>query len=252
MSLSVNQMSLSERQALAQCHLGNQIVAVELSGFNGPKIVTLSRDQVSCWQLFLRCFGCGNLATKKVHLSEVAAHLNHYAWAPMSTEDAQKDPAYRIVCQLANKAMLKGSTELFYNVSHAQVQKNVELMQMKEGRILNQLQVVQNVHWNPALQVQHVIKQLANQFPYSDIFMTSETGRLSRNYPVSQAMLKSARIIVQQRFPEPKPVPVLAPVSVRRRPVTPRIQHPPVMHPLHPVPPGMFQHPPVFQYSSIV
>lgn len=138
--------------------MSSEILAVKINCEGGPKLVKLSRDDVTCWQLFLRFFGYGNLTKYEVHLKDVAAYLNLYDWKAASGE------AYNKVAQIANKALLyKRDETLFRNVAHEEVEVIADHTRYRDGEVLSRLAIREMIYWNPSLQVQHVKALLKNR-----------------------------------------------------------------------------------------
>ena len=83
MSLSItnpDHISEQEISSLANVNLNYQLIALDKSAEGGPKLVVLSKDNVSCWVMFLRMFGWGALGNMDVHLKDISAHLNQFNW----------------------------------------------------------------------------------------------------------------------------------------------------------------------------
>ncbi len=198
-----------EVNALADCNLEREIIAIDVEAPGGPKIVTLSRNEVTCWQMFLRLFNCGNLARFQVHLTEVADYLNRYDWS--KAKELQGDTTLKQasgkVCVLANKALLhKYSETLFNNVATDQVQKRVEFTQFQDSALLNRHDAVRTVGWNPYLQAKHVRALLEKTYTNARISLEdSDRQVLSRESNLSLETLKTMSIRVEQHLPPRQP-----------------------------------------------
>lgn len=209
-----NDLHHSEVITLQCCNLRKELLAIDRNGDGGPRIVTLSRDEVTCWQLFLRLFGFGKLANKILHLSEVSAYLSRYDWSEArGLKDSSLRDAYGKVCQLANKALLKGSDTLFHNVSLSTT-KEVQHSLFEGSKQIYTHTATQNLKWNPFLQVKHVIAYLAMHNPHASISMTErDFTPLENNDRLNLETFKSMRVYLKHiqsaphvQAPLPRPV----------------------------------------------
>lgn len=220
-------LAQDEILALTTCNLSRELVAIQLDAVGGPKIVKLSREQVNCWQLFLRMFGSGQLANMKVHLTDVAAHLNRYDWSEAKglSIDSDLDQAYSKACVLANKALLHKQDEtLFNNVAIERVDKKVGFSQWQGSQLINRHNISRTVNWNPFIQVKHIKSLFVTDHSlatgYSNIRIEDENDQaLSNEANVSLTSLKTMRIYVERRLvkPEPEVVVVTAPKQKKKR-----------------------------------
>src|SRR5579885_1515641 len=158
MPYPIKSLSNPEIAALTQCNMTTEILAVKVDAEGGPKLVKLSREDVTCWQLFLRLFNCGKLAKLQVHLRDVASHLNQYDWqdAKILNNQSELYKAYSKVALLANKALSKGDETLYRNVGLVEVRKIVDHTRYRGNEVVSRLAVSEGILWNPALQVKHV------------------------------------------------------------------------------------------------
>lgn len=208
-----NNLAKEEVAALAHFNSNRELIAINLEASDGPKIVKLSRDEVTCWQLFLRLFNCGTLAKMQVHLRDVAAHLNQYDWseAKILSNDSELYQAYRRVSLLANKAVLyKRDETLFNNVGLVNVDKTLEHTRYRGSEIVSRLAVRENIKWNPSLQVKHVkaLMELHHSrlSPTTVRIEDNNHHVMSGQTNVTLDTLHNMRIYLEQREPAPQPI----------------------------------------------
>lgn len=213
MSLPISRISQQELTAIAQCDFNRSIIAIDTKAEGGPKITTLSRDDVTCWQLFLRWFNCGTLADKQVHLNDVTRYFNQCNWATAANLAPNSDGyrAYHKVCILANKALYhKWDETLFINVSPTVVEKRARVTRLGS----NPLEANIAVRHNPALQIQHLRALIERQFRNAKITIEDEHHRaLPRETYISVDALRNLQIHIEE-FPVREYVPVPVPVPV--------------------------------------
>lgn len=213
MSLNVSRLNQQELTTLAQCDFRRSIIAIDTKAEGGPKIITLSRDDVTCWQLFLRWFNCGTLADKQVHLRDVAYYLNQFNWASAAVLDQNSIGynAYLKTCILANKALYhKWDETLFNNVSPTVVEKRARVT--RPGS--NPIEANIAVRHNPALQIQHLRTLIERQFRNARIAIEDAHHRaLPRETYISLDALRNLQIHIEE-LPVREYVPVPVPVPV--------------------------------------
>ncbi len=215
---NTNHISQQEIAAIAHCNLSSEIVAIKMDAEGGPKIITLSKNDVTCWQLFLRFFGWGNLSKTQVHLRDVASHLNQFDWAAGAALNLNSEhhQAYLKTCTLANKALYsKWDETLLNNVATATVEKRIEFAQYRGFHLLNRHDVAQSFKWNPTMQIKHVHALLKKQFQDATIRIEDDHHHLiTANTNVSREILDNARIYIEQRIFDPLPIHVPVPIPV--------------------------------------
>ncbi len=215
MSLSItNHISKQEIAALAHCNLSSELIAIKMNAEGGPKIVTLSKSDVTCWQMFLRFFGWGNLAKTQVHLNDVVSHFNQFNWAAGATLDphSEHNQAYLKTCMLANKALYSRWDEtLLNNVASATIEKKMEFAHYQGFRLLDRHDAVRSFKWNSAMQIKHVRALLTKQFQSATIRIEDQHHHpISSNVNVSREVLDNARIYIEYRSLNPADPTVIA------------------------------------------
>jgi len=221
MSLSIsdtNHLSAPEVKSIANCDFATEVLALQMNAEGGPKFVTISRKQLTCWQFFLKFFRMGNLANMEFGLDKVAAHCNKYKWSDATglSSSSELYQAYVKVCMLANKALYHTRNRALYeNVSPNSVEKKVEFAQYRYGSLLNRHDLLQPIRWNPALKVRDVKMFLAREFPNSLVRVEDE-GRqaLANETNLSLDVLKRINLYVEQRLYVEQPVVVPVPVPL--------------------------------------
>lgn len=204
MSRSINtDLHHSEISTIASCNLDRDLLAIDLIGDGGPKVIKLSRDEVTCWQLILRFFGFGSLANKKIHLAEVASYLNRYDWSAARKLDHSSElyAAYGKVCQLANRALLhKKDDALFDNVSSEKAYKKIQYSVLQGDKVIHQHENMQLMKWNPFLQIKHVKAFLAMNNRGAEIeFSELDFTPLENDFKLSFETFKTMRIFIRHR-----------------------------------------------------
>lgn len=212
MSLSItntNHIKQEEIAAIARCNLNSELIALKMDEAGGAKIVTLSKSEVTCWQMFLRIFGLGDLTHYKVHLSDIVTHLNQFDWkvAASLDHDSEYYQAYLKACTLANKALYsKWDETLINNVSNETLQKSIEFAQYQGSRITNKHSIQQSFRWNPSLQVKHIRAALLKQYRNMTIRIEDENHHvLDADCNISRTQFNNIRIFIEQRLADPKP-----------------------------------------------
>jgi hypothetical protein len=202
---SINDISKQEISTLANCNLENEVIAVTWNVKNSPKIITLSKKDITCWQLFLRFFGWGKLAKTELHLKDVTSYLNKYDWSTgvefEQTSDQYK--AYLKVCMLANKAICSksGMRSFFDNVSTETMEKRITLSKYLRDEKLGENIDVQSIKWNPAMQIKHVAAQLTMQYRKGTIHIKDENHHyIDPNSKISRTLLDNARIYIEKYY----------------------------------------------------
>lgn len=208
MVLSIGNLNKEEIANLARCNLSTQIVAIQLKAEGGPKFVLLSRREVSCWQLFLKCFNLGKFADMEINLKYVAEHLNQFDWSECCDMDPHSETynAYLKVCTLANKALFhKRATTLYLNVSKTSIEKKVNFSQYQGSRFIGRHNALQTIKWNPCIQVKHIKVLLEKTFPYASMGVEDEYHNpLCNSTHLSLEALKEANIYVEQHLFHPQ------------------------------------------------
>lgn len=214
MSLSIDRFSPQEINALATVNLSTEIIAIKMDADGGPKIVKLSKSDVTCWQLFLRFFCLGTLVNMRVHLSQVTSHLNQYDWSENADIDlgSVQYQAYLKTCSLANKALYKCDETLWSNVARFTHNKKMELIQ-RGNSFYQHLDVNKTIKGNPTLQIKHVEAFLHNHYRNSTIRIEDENHHLmGAEIYASNAILEQARVYIEQHISQQ---PVVVPVVVQ-------------------------------------
>ena len=195
-------ISQQELDALTRWNQASEIVVINQAAEGGPKIETLSKDDLNCWQFFLRFFNMGKLAKLKIDLLGVTEHLNQYDWSVGARPDSEYHPAYAKVCMLANKVLNSEWDEtLLNNVCVQQVNKTIEFSQFRGMKLLNKHDMGQTFKWNPSMQVKHVDAFLRKQFERAIIRIEDDNNHpLSLNTNLSQRELMNAKIFIDQRL----------------------------------------------------
>ncbi len=212
MSLQINnKQHLSHLEILtlsnARSNFSREIIVIDNQAPGRPKITTLSRSQISLWQLFLKLFNAGNLARYDLHLNTVSAHLNQYNWgaAVSESENTYLYQAYLTVCTLGNKCLIANKNDsLFKNASTVVVAKKIKFVQYRGEKKIHTLDVNKFIRWNPSLHVKHVKAQI-NGFTSPKIkFENAQNQTLSKDALVSRQGLEEMLITVTERLSEPK------------------------------------------------
>lgn len=214
MSLSItntNHISRQEISAIANCNLDTHLIVFKIDAEVGSKITTLSKREVTCWQLFLRYLGRGNLADVEIRLSSMTTHLNRFNWAAGASLNPNSihHRAYLKTCMLANKSLYSKHDEtLLNNVATTSINKNIEFIQYRGNAVQHRHNVAQSFNWNPCMQIKHIKTLLAKRFPDMQIRMLDFNHQnLRSNTNATRELLYQARITVEQRYEAPEPVP---------------------------------------------
>ena len=204
-----NHISQEEISAIAHCNLNTHLIAIQTNAAGGPKITTIAKSEVSCWQLFLRCFGAGNLVNLQVHLFDVAYHLNRYNWAEGAHLSSDYHLAYLKTCTLANKALYsKGDETLVDNVATITLEKTMEFVQYRGTQVLHRHPVVHSFRLNPNMQVKHIEAIIRKHFRATHVRIENANLKsINSNMNVSRELLNTAKIYIEHRLEEPKPQP---------------------------------------------
>ena len=161
MTLSAENLSAQELTALANYTLATQYIGIRRTGA-AHEIVTISKNDITCWQLFLRFFGLGRLQRTQFHLQNALDHLNKYSsWqtlADLPDQNSEQYKAYLTVCTLANKVLLsKNDDTLFNNVSTGSIDIQFEITHQQIGRLPKQLEIgFEAFKTNPEMKVKHL------------------------------------------------------------------------------------------------
>lgn len=86
------------------------------------QLVTVDKQDVTCWSLFLSVFGIGKLSGITVSLRNICSYLAKFNWQEIKSTDTSKPESseykvFNTVCHIANRRILKRQLELFYAVS---------------------------------------------------------------------------------------------------------------------------------------
>ena len=86
------------------------------------ELVEVSKQDVSCWTLFLSQFGIGKLKHISLSLNEICSYLSQYQWKEIKLNISQNPAnsnydAFHTVCHLANRQMQRYQFQLFKAVS---------------------------------------------------------------------------------------------------------------------------------------
>jgi hypothetical protein len=212
MSLSItNPDHITEQEitALANVNLNYQLIALDKGAEGGPKLIVLSKDNVSCWVMFLRLFGWGTLGNMDVHLKDISAHLNQFNWQEGASQPASSNyyQAYLKTCMIANKAAFyKGDKALLTNVSTASLEKSLDFTQFQDGRVLFHHDVQFSLPWNPAMQYKHIQGLVQRQFPNCRVDIRDQHQQtVSLNTNVSPENYANAKIYIYHHLETPRP-----------------------------------------------
>jgi hypothetical protein len=171
--LTIKDLTSAEINSLATCNHLSEIIAVQMNGEGKPRIITIARSEVSCWQLFLKFFHCGKFAKTEIHLNKVVDYLSRYDWknAACAKPNSEMLRAYLKVCALANLALFfKGNDTLLPNVALHQIDVSIT----KHGRHFTS----HTVKWNPLLHYGHIIHWVSNRYRH----FTKVTIEKERSY----------------------------------------------------------------------
>ncbi|MBS0649611.1 MAG: hypothetical protein JSR93_00470 [Verrucomicrobia bacterium] len=212
MSLSItnpDHISEQEISSLANVNLNYQLIALDKSAEGGPKLVVLSKDNVSCWVMFLRMFGWGALGNMDVHLKDISAYLNQFNWQEGANKPGNSNyyQAYLKTCMIANKAALyKGDNALLTNVSTASLEKSLDFTQFQDGKVLFHHDVQYSLQWNPAMQYKHIQGLIQRQFPRCRVDIRDQHQHvISPNTNVSPENYANAKIYIYHHLETPQP-----------------------------------------------
>lgn len=201
MSLSItntNHISQQEIAAIANCNMDTHLIVYKRSAETGSRITTLSKKEVTCWQLFLGYVGLGKLADVRIGLDLMTSYLNRFNWSVGASMPPQSihHQAYLKACMLANKALYSKQNEtLLNNVSSQQMHKNIEFVEYTSNGVQHRYNRELSFKWNPCLQVKHIKALLAIRFPNMQIRTLNEyQQRLNVNSTATPALLYQARI----------------------------------------------------------
>ena len=110
------------------------------------ELVELSKQDVSCWSLFLSLFGIGKLKHISLCLNKICSYLSQYQWKEIKLNISQNPAnsnydAFYTVCHLANRHMQRHQFQLFKAVSDSiQSDFNHYWNHAMQGRYLLSLQ----------------------------------------------------------------------------------------------------------------
>lgn len=202
-------MTKAEVNALANCNPQSHIIGVLAHGTKKSEIIMISRDDVNCWQLFLRYFNLGKLAHTRVYLSEITPYLKEYKWSDVSklSRSSNYHQAYLKVCDIANKSAKRGDFSLFNNVVHTKVKKEIQFSLYHGSDRLNRFNVVKHIRWNPMMDHQTLTTLLNKEFPRSVVQLKYPNGSYGpvnkwvSNFGLSESNLKKMNILIEQRIP---------------------------------------------------
>ena len=165
-------LNLIDKGILSAYNPTKEILAVKHTT-TGPRIARLLRNEVTCWQMFLRFFGYGSLAGTDVHLDKVVAHLNRYNWQEITASRTESSsPYYLKVCDIANKALFhKNITSLYEKVSPRDGNIGVLIIR----RPLSRAHII-HMRWNVRIQVRHLVALAARTVNIVCTPMITTTG----------------------------------------------------------------------------
>ncbi|GEM_PF-6978588 len=214
MPLSIRNTSHISQQdiiTIANCDLNTHHIVYKVNASHGSKIATLSKKEVTCWQLFLRILGMGNLVNYNIGLATVTTNLNQFNWRE-GTSMARNSiyyHAYLNVCVLANKALYSRHDEtLVNNVASTMVAKDVEFVQYQGNREIHRHNMQQRFNLNPCMEFKHIQTLLVKRFPNMHIRITqSHHQPYPGNAHATPTQLYHARILVEQHLSHVQPVP---------------------------------------------
>lgn len=118
------------------------------------ELITIKRQDVSCWPLFLSIFGLGELKHTSISLDKMCSHLSKYQWKEITLEispnpkDNLHENAFKTVCHLANRQIQRHKFQLFKEVSHP----------MQGGF---------NHYWNPAMNGRFLLSLQRYRLPHA-------------------------------------------------------------------------------------
>jgi|GEM_PF-4792423 len=183
--LEIRNLQTNEITALETCNLSRERIAVQLNGAGKARIVTISKAEITSYQLFLKFFGLGKLANTKLDLKSVANYLNSYNWKKVT--DFNKHPqqyrAYLNVCALANKALARnGCADLFENVSKLDQAVPVFTDGTYRGN--------RTISWNPCLTFGDIKGFLERYSNYPNQQIGIGKSRETLTFPTATAIVK--------------------------------------------------------------
>lgn len=172
-------LSQSQKINIQNCNLDTEILAIRKTG-STIEIITLNKSDLTCWQIFLRFWGCGVLAGTTTDLTKVASYLAKYNWKLNISNDLGGFNVYLKICELANKAFISRNTDNLYKKVSLQ-SKNIPILlrQRRAGLIVTDYLYTQmNVgngystvypdspvfYWNPRCQVKHLLHTAHRHF----------------------------------------------------------------------------------------
>lgn len=185
--LEIKNLQTTEIQALANCNAHSERIAVQLNGEGKPRIVTIARAEVTLFQLFLKFFGFGKLATTQLDLRNVTKHLNEYDWKQAAAMDKQSEgyAAYLKVCSLANKALARqGQSALYVNVG---TETQVKLL--RHGEFHHNY----SIYWNPCLKFSHIRDRVEQSCMYMTEIALGDCPQ-TRTFPCRNAFIKQENL----------------------------------------------------------
>jgi hypothetical protein len=201
-----------ELTALANCRSSQCIGIKDTDG--KPKIVRVSRSDITCWQIFLRSMGLGKLADVRYDLSDVLKYLNEFDWTAVSTcdKDSIYYKAYLKACQIATKAIVnKGDDSLFNNVAKDKIDKRIKYSLYHGKELLNRMDVVKTIRWNPEMSYDALRALMERYFPNVKIIIESNDWDFEpAKKLLSKSELNKIKIVVKHCIPKYRAAPTLA------------------------------------------
>ncbi len=161
-----------QKNNILNCNLDTEILAIKKIG-SISEIIKLNKTDLTCWQIFLRFWGCGALAGTTTNLTKVASYLARYNWKSNIGNDLVDFNVYLKICELANKAFIfRNVDDLYEKVSLQSRSLPIHLRQRRENFVVKDyLYTEMNrengylpvypkspvFYWNPRCQVKHLL-----------------------------------------------------------------------------------------------
>ncbi len=197
----LDRIGYNDFNVLANNDLFTQRLAVKSHDDGHLELTSISNNEVTAWQLFLRAVGRGKLAKQDPYLTSVTSYLNQFNWSQANPSD----PAYVKACQLANKALYsKGDTALFNNVASTTVDKKMEFSDYYSHTVTRTFRL------NPYVQVRHIQALVKQQYPWSSraintMQIKDEHGReMDSNEFVTPEILEKMHIRINHHYFGPR------------------------------------------------
>lgn len=186
---SLTSLSRNELDAISNCDFSKEILAVQKG-----EIVKVSKDQITCWQLFLRFLGLGSFANMAIHLKDVATYLDKYDWKEGVEKTSSYHDVYLKVCEIANRALLTKEVKDLYD--HVSMSKSMNLrMTQRQGFISTHVNSSHQVYWNPNCQFQHILARARLDFsvPGSLWIIPAKTEKSEKSFELADLHMRLAK-----------------------------------------------------------